>query len=398
MMLPAAFRFSRGLSAPLILALVMSFTATAGGQDASSLGSSSDLARVRPDIRNGAVNSLWKYDAYPDLQSLDAHRTVTLADLKGPAQINTIYIGEMMYWQSSGGELKPAEPRAIILKIYFDGADHPAVNVPLGDFFADGNGRAGDFTTQFVERSRGSYVCYVPMPFKQSALVTLTNESDRDVLSYAFVEWQTLPRWESDLGYFHAAWRRHSFQLTPDTERPFFEIDGPGQLVGEYWLIQTDEPLFADMNFVMEGNNEYRVDGEGEPSINYLGSECAFNFGWGWRTVFSGYKVGVNFRDPKPGESAVSTFRFRDRDVIRFREKLGLTVNWSEEFKTIPALKAFRERVRKRNAEGGGWVDYSETTYWYSLRPDGSGVPLPPLSERIKPLLHPNPPVERQSP
>ncbi len=90
----------------------------------------------------------------------------------------------------------------------------------------------------------------------------MTNESDRDIVSYAAVEWQSLPRWEDDMGYFHAAWQRHSFQLTPDTQRRFFHIDGPGHLVGEYWLIQTDEPLFENMTFVMEANNEIRVDGE----------------------------------------------------------------------------------------------------------------------------------------
>ena len=385
---------SRWRSAFFVLVLVMFFSVPARSQNSGNPGSSLELPRVRPDIHNGAANSLWKYDAYPNLQSLDAHKTVTLADLKGPAQINTVYIGEMMHWP----KLEPAQPRAIVLKIFFDGAKHPAVDVPLGDFFADGNGKAGDFTTQFVERSRGSYVCYIPMPFKKSALVTLTNESDRDVASYAFVEWQTLPLWEPDLGYFHAAWQRHSFQLTPGTKRPFFQIDGPGHLVGEYWLIQTDEPLFADMNFVMEANNEYRADGEGEPSINYLGSECAFDFGWGWRTVFNGYKVGVNFRNPKAGETAVSTFRFRDRDVIRFREKLALTLNWTEEFKNIPWLKEFRNRIQKRNTEGGGWVDYSETTYWYSLHPEGSGVPLPSLAERTKALLHPNPSSDQHAP
>ncbi len=325
MMLPAASRSGNSgwLRAPLLLVVVMFFPVFGRTQNAGRVGSAADLPRVRPDIRNGAQNSLWKYDAYPNLESLDAHKTVTLADLKGPAQINTIYIGEMMYWQPAGSGLQPAEARAVVLRIFFDGAKHPAVDVPLGDFFADGNGKSADFTTQFVERSRGSYVCYIPMPFRKSAHVTLTNESDRDIFSYAYVEWQTLPRWEDDLGYFHASWQRHSFQLTPDTRQRFFQIDGPGQLVGEYWLIHTDEPLFANMTFVMEANNEYRVDGERQPSINYLGSECAFNFGWGWQTLFNGYKVGVNFRDPKAGESAVSTYRFRDRDVIRFRKSLS---------------------------------------------------------------------------
>lgn len=377
------------LHASLLLVVVMIFSATGHSQNRNP-GPSSDLPRVRTDIRNGAANSLWKYDAYPDLQSLDAHKTVTIVDLKGPAQINTIYIGEMMFWRPSKNEFQPSDVRDVVLKIFFDGAREPAVDVPLGDFFADGNGKAKDFTTQFVEKSRGSYVCYIPMPFKASARVTLTNDSDQDIASYADVEWQSLPRWEPDEGYFHAQWRRHSFQLTPDTLQPFFQIDGPGHLVGEYWLIQTDEPLFAGMTFVMEANNEYRIDGEREPSINYLGSECAFNFGWGWQTLFNGYKVGVNLLDLKAGETAVSTFRFRDRDVIRFREKLGLTLDWTEEFKTIPTLKEFRDRVQRRNAEGGGWVDYSETTYWYSLHPEGPGVPLPALAERLKPI-HANP-------
>ncbi len=128
-----------------------------------------------------------------------------------------------------------------------------------------------------------------------------------------------------------------------------------------------------------------------EPSINYLGSECAFNFGWGWQTVFNGYKVGVNLRNPNAGESLVSTYRFRDRDVIRFRQSLDLTLNWTHEFRTIPQLTKILDRIKQRNAEGGGWVEYAATTYWYSLHPEGKDEPLSPLADRIKSLLHPNP-------
>lgn len=363
----------------------------AWSQTAGNSGGASELARVRTDIRNGAVNSLWKYDGYPDLQSLDAGATVVLAEIEGPAQINTMYIGEMMHWPAGEIAFTPADVRSIVLKIWFDGSEQPAVDVPLGDFFADGTGKAADFTTQFVEKSRGSYVSYIPMPFRKSARVTLTNEGDLDVVSYAAVEWQSLPRWEDDLGYFHAAWKRHAFQLTPDTRESFYRLDGPGHLVGQYWLIRTDEPLFESMTFVMEANNEIRIDGEPDPAINYLGSECAFNFGWGWQTVFNGYKVGVNQRNPAAGETIVSTYRFRDRDVIRFRESLALTLNWTGEFRTVPELQEILDRLRQRNALGGGWVDYAETTYWYSVHPEGTREPLSPLAERVKPLVHPNP-------
>ena len=44
------------------------------------------------------------------------------------------------------------------------------------------------------------------------------------------------------------------------------------------------------MGFVMEGNSEFRVDGEAMSSINHLGSEDSFNFYWGWRRLFSSHK------------------------------------------------------------------------------------------------------------
>jgi len=373
---------------------VLLLSLLAGGgcrQEERRSGPVSNLPRLRQDIRNGAANGLWKYDAYPNLQSLDAHKTVTVADLKGPAQINTVHIGQV-YMQPFQKGLVYDTARAIVLRIFYDGAKEPAVAVPLGDFFADGSGKAAEFTTQFVEKGPGSYTCYIPMPFQKSALVTMENETDRDLYTYSVLEWQSLSQWEDDLGYFHASWQRHSFQLTPETTQTYYHLRGPGHLIGEYWLLQTDEPAFHGMAFVMEGNNEYRVDGEREPAINYLGSECAFNFCWGWQRVFNGYKIGLNLKNDKPGESVVSTFRFRDRDVIRFRDSLDFTINWTQEFKRIPQLQDFLATVRKRNALGGGWVDYAETTYWYSLRPEGTGVPLPPVAERLKPLLHPNPP------
>jgi Protein of unknown function (DUF2961). len=54
-------------------------------------------------------------------------------------------------------------------------------------------------------------LAYLPMPFKSRARVFLRNDTDRDCLNYSYVEWEPLPRWEDDLGYFHATYRRHVF-------------------------------------------------------------------------------------------------------------------------------------------------------------------------------------------
>lgn len=359
----------------------------AGGRVAAAAGPSDDLQRIPPSIRNGLANGGWRYDAYPDLESLDAHRTITVADLHGPGQINTIHIAQMYAQPFQQGILFDTA-RAVVLEIFFDGAELPAVSVPLGDFFADGTGMAQDFSTSFVEKSPGAYNCYIPMPFRKSARVTLRNDTDRDLYNYTAVEWQTLPSWSPDLAYFHASWRRLSFELTPDTKKDFFTLHGPGKFVGEYWLVQTDEPLFSGLTFVMEANNEFRIDGEKEPSINYLGSECSFNFCWGWKSIFNGYKIGTNFLDKKTGTTVVSTYRFRDRDAIYFKKDLGLTLNWTAELKKIPFFANLLDQIRQHGAHDGAWVDYAVTTYWYSETPGGAGETLPPAAVRLEPPRH----------
>ncbi len=62
---------------------------------------------------------------------------------------------------------------------------------------------------------------------------------------------------------------------------PFFHVNGLGQLLGSSWSICTDEPNFSGLSWVMEGDNEIRIDGEEEPSMLYTGTECAFAFCFG---------------------------------------------------------------------------------------------------------------------
>ena len=128
--------------------------------------------------------------------------------------------------------------------------------------------------------------------------------------------------------------------------------------------------------------------------------EDSFNFSWGWQKLFAGYKVGINYLSFKFGEDGkisyeskdgrpcrVSTYRFRDRDAIHFDRSLDLDINWSKEFRSVTL-----DKLRKRNQQGAGWVDYAVTTYWYASDPKGLGLAMPPIDERMKLVLHQNSP------
>src|SRR5271165_4965461 len=99
--------------------------------------------------------------------SAPAGQTVVLADIKGPACINHI-------WITSDFALY----RQLILRVYWDGEEEPSVEVPLGDFFAMGHDSAPHPVNSLpvvVGPYRGCG-CFWQMPFRQRCHITLQNE------------------------------------------------------------------------------------------------------------------------------------------------------------------------------------------------------------------------------
>jgi hypothetical protein len=336
----------------------------------------SDVARIKPEIRFGFSHAGWKYDRYSDLPSLDAKTRMTVADLAGPGVIRHIHM--------TRHNNEAVTSRGVVLEIYFDGTKTPAVMCPVADFFGDGcNGQSMDFTSKYVECAPWSYNGYFPMPFKESARVVLRNDTDQDIMDYSYVEWETLPEWTDDLGYFHATYQRKCFQLTKDTDELFFQVAGTGHVLGRQFSVVTDEPLFRAYNTVMEGNNEVDIDGR-DRQIDYLGTEDSFTFSWGFQKPFTADRAGMTLVE-HGDVNRLSTYRFHDHAPIRFNSSLKWHINWQHE-KFFTANPEWQEAV----ADDGCWVDYATVFYWYSKAPGGfSHEPLRPLDERSKMMLHP---------
>lgn len=362
------------------------------------------IARIQKGKRNLFSNAGWNYDAYPELETLDAHSEMTVAELKGPGIVNQIHLTQ--HWlripyirqnEFTEEECKALAARGIIIEVYYDGAEQPSVRVPLGDFFCDGcGGRANDFSNLFFEKAPDTYNCFVPMPFKHSIRIMLRNETEFNFMNYSFVEGETLDEWDDRLGYFHATWNRFDFQVSPDTDRHIIHIEGAGHLLGRSYSICTDEPKFMDYYFVMEGNNEFRIDGEDKPSIDYLGTEDSFGFSWGFKHAFNGLRNGMNFvshsREDKRmayrhDPVMLSIYRFSDVNPIRFGKSLDLRINWTKENHFAHEFELLRDMARNQDRL---WADYATTHYWYQDSIGFPHAPLPPLAERIKPVLHSN--------
>ena len=95
------------------------------------------------------------------IKYIKSGETAEIANIKGPGIINHIWLTfneARPNWLEAGGSANPAE---IVMRIYWDGAAEPAVESPLGDFFAAGFGlRTEIVSIPVIVEGGDGYNCY----------------------------------------------------------------------------------------------------------------------------------------------------------------------------------------------------------------------------------------------
>ena len=171
--------------------------------------------------RNAArdLGTGWKVNPY---LHLEAGETLTLADIQGSGVIRHIWLTPTGAWRSQ------------ILRFYWDDSDVPAVECPLGDFFACGWGEYAQVSSLAVCVNPGSaFNSYWEMPFRRRARVTLENRGAERCTVYYQITY-TLEPVEEDRAYFHAQFHRAN-PLPYKQEFPILDkIQGRGLYAGTY--------------------------------------------------------------------------------------------------------------------------------------------------------------------
>jgi hypothetical protein len=103
----------------------------------------------------------------------------------------------------------PLMLRSLRLRIYWDRASKAAVDVPLGDFFGSALSIVPAFQSAlFADPEGRSFICYIRMPFRKGARITITNESQIDLSILFFDVDYTTSKPSDNWLYFHACWNR----------------------------------------------------------------------------------------------------------------------------------------------------------------------------------------------
>ena len=334
----------------------------AAGQDLN------DLMRAQPGTSARASTS--KPAENGDAIRLEKGETRTVAILKGPGKIAHIWL--------IANSMDIRYPRAVVLRIYWDGAAVPSVETPVGDFFAAGNGMRADIDSLPVKASsygRG-YNCYWPMPFRKEAKIVIANESDTESAGiFYYIDWVKLDAVPDDMMYFHA---RYHQEYPPVMGEPYtaFVGTGRGHYVGTVLSSQN-----AIGHWFGEGDDFFYIDGETTPSIMGTGTEDYFNDAWNMR-VHTTLFTGCTIFEPRGIDARITAYRWHIADPVVFKKSLKFEIErrgFAMNSKGV-VLDSFKPRP-----------DYwSSVAYWYLDRIAEPWCPFPPYKERVNPeiVLH----------
>ncbi len=238
---------------------------------------------------------------------------LTIAHFTGPGKI------AHMWFTPNSMDIR--YPRALVLRAYWDGAEVPSVEVPLGDFFAVGNGMRADVNSLPVKVSsygRG-YNCYWQMPFKKEARLTLTNDSAVGCSCYYQIDWVELGEVPDSTMYFHA---RYHQECPPEFGKPYtaFVGKGNGHYVG---TVLSSQNVIG--HWFGEGDDMFYVDGEEVPSIQGTGTEDYINEAWNMR-VHSSLYTGCTVFEPRAPDARVTAYRWHIPDPVIFHKSLRFEI------------------------------------------------------------------------
>jgi Protein of unknown function (DUF2961) len=357
--------------------LVFGSPGSSDGPLPSLPGSLGDLARFR-NYKSRRSSSYDRSGANDDFISIEPGQTATILETAEPGIITHV-------WFTINSE-ESYHLKKLVLRAYWDGEAEPSVEVPLGDFFGLGLGEYFLYQSALTSvASVRALNAYFPMPFAKSARLTVANEGKlRTDSLYHNIDYVSLKKLPTDLGYFHAQYR----QATPcrgwtdnweKNDEPlvngkknldgegnyvFLEAQGKGHFVGVTHAILQNQDGWAG-----EGDEMIFIDGQTEPSINGTGTEDYYNGAWNFGGLsdarpFAYLRNGAPFIvDPERVGGRYCLYRWHSESPITFEKNIRVTIEHGH--------------ANHRSDS------FFSTAYWYQSEPHAGFPALPKPEARI---------------
>lgn len=345
----------------------------------------SNLARLK-DYTSHRISSHDRTGANDDgnwQNPIGAGETRTIAQIEGPAIVKHIWI--------TIATPEKYHLKKLVLRMYWDGEDTPSVEAPVGDFFGLGLGEYVQYESAPLSvGSQKSLNSYFPMPFRESARITVTNDGDQAASAFYYnIDYEKHAALRDDIGYFHAQYRQAAPNVPWTTDWTLngdeainarqnpvgegnyviLEAQGRGHYVGvTHGILQNQGDWWG------EGDDMMFIDGADEPQIIGTGAEDYYLGAWCYggcgispfgntRPTFAYRQYGnpMNGGDDRGAKWMV--YRFHTESPVAFTESIKVTIEHGH---------------ANHRAD-----NYYTVAYWYQTEPHGAYPALPAVQDRL---------------
>jgi hypothetical protein len=338
--------------------------ASANGPNASGLYPQELSLALLRNYRTAKASSYDRTGGNADYRALQPGKTLTLFKTSGPGMISHIW-----FTIASPDEL---HLKKLILRMFWDGEASPSVETPVGDFFGLSLGEYFLYQSALLTVAPLKALnAYFPMPFRRSAEITVTSESEQAVQAFYWnIDYQTLPALPEHAAYFHAQYRQtapcpgwktaEEKNLDGKDNYVFMEATGRGHLVGI-----TQGVVLNQDGWWGEGDDMLFVDGSAMPVTNGTGSEDYYNGAWdfGGKEFHYPYNGAPYISNPFSIGGRWCVYRWHLDAPLRFESSARFTIE---------------------HGTGNNRSDnFYSAAYWYQTEPHAEFPPLPPVRDRI---------------
>ncbi len=322
-----------------------------------------------------------------DFRRIPANGHITIFQAEGPGIVTHLWFAL--------GHFDYNYLRRLVIKAWWDDAEAPSINVPLGDFFGVGHAVSNAYQSSLTHMVRGTgkrggntgVNAWFTMPFTRNARIEVHNESSIPCQAcYYMVDWlQTQPAATDGAGYFHALWRRENPTIATDPSRfnhqislgrcglnttgednyLVADIHGQGRFIGMNYSVDNIVGRMLGHNISAFGEGDEMIfidDDTWPPSLHGTGTEDYFLDAWGMTgspNLYAGTSLHVSL--DKELRQRGTCYRYHVNDPVYFRERLRFTFETGHD-----------------NCQAN---DIASTAFWYQETP--AAIDLQPVEQRL---------------
>ncbi len=302
-----------------------------------------------------------------EFNKLSPRASLSLCNLNGEGIINRFWCTFLPTTEKENNYLG----RALVINIYWDGSETPAVSAPLADFFCQPI-KLQAIDNHFFNSSNEFCVfnSLIPMPFRKEARIEIINDTDKEILFWfgADVEYKKL---DQNSLYLHTYWHRLNdvpaatdFTLLP-------HVRGKGRYLGTHIAlnqqkVQDEWPWYTrPVSIYLDQKDE-----NDKPTLRIGTLDDFVCSGW-WgmekerRPYASGFTGRSLVQTDTTSNLSVVMYRYHVQDPLWFKEGIS--------FKIGPS-----------NGQNIAKGDWSTTSFFYLDKPANSLPAIQDVNIRTK--------------